>query len=618
MQTAYTGLWIGTVDGATSGTISLDLRQTGNLLRGSANLYSPLYGTSAYTVTGTVHSSGNTYLAALAPTKGHPYSDSEILVEGSILPSGQLVGEFKLSGTAVSSVITANREAPAQRKAEPRAVFADGWFFDDELRRYVQREVHEAPRTAQLDWSLIKSVQSRLKSFVDEYLKIFDVNAESQVFFLEAHNLSGIWRVAAPEQQEHYIAYPALAARLHGEQPEGIAPDGSPNADALTVWLNADPVLAASHTVFAVQHENLDSMRLLPLLFIKKDLFSKYFAFADSRGERSFFHAAIGRLHQYLEGLHITEHMPPLPHSIIRHLHEEAARLLLARPAMFAKDPASVTGCLYNTVNTIAALQYEKKDCAASMLFVAGSDMERICRFDSVFKTPVQISETRKVRKLLESSSGGYHLLTDGGLIYGVGRLRPDYTYDNDSVFRLEILGHSKWHIYANRQLILRQENGKLSIDKHVYDTALLHAALSRYLPGLTAVERHNIEAIINTAVRLGHGSMLVFSEAAASEADRLVHEGFMVHPFAATPDNIPLYTAIDGAVLLDTHCACHGFGVILDGMTISDKSKIRSDRGARYNSALRYFEKNADSGAALFIVVTSDDETVDFFPGLA
>lgn len=47
---------------------------------------------------------------------------------------------------------------------------------------------------------------------------------------------------------------------------------------------------------------------------------------------------------------------------------------------------------------------------------------------------------------------------------------------------------------------------------------------------------------------------------------------------------------SIDGAILLDSTGICHSIGVILDGIATE---KGRSDRGARYNSAVRYVENN-------------------------
>ena len=69
--------------------------------------------------------------------------------------------------------------------------------------------------------------------------------------------------------------------------------------------------------------------------------------------------------------------------------------------------------------------------------------------------------------------------------------------------------------------------------------------------------------------------------------------------------------TSIDGATLLDDSGVCHSIGVILDG-TASDKGT--SERGARYNSAIRYVEFKKRKCVAIII---SEDGMVDLYPNL-
>jgi hypothetical protein len=108
-------------------------------------------------------------------------------------------------------------------------------------------------------------------------------------------------------------------------------------------------------------------------------------------------------------------------------------------------------------------------------------------------------------------------------------------------------------------------------------------------------------------------GTTLIFSDNAAQEADRLKCEGFAVAPFEITAENVDAYSVIDGAVLLDEKCNCHAFGVILDGDSIGDKADAA--RGARYNSALRYYEKRRSCGDRLCLVILSDDGMLDIVP---
>jgi hypothetical protein len=88
------------------------------------------------------------------------------------------------------------------------------------------------------------------------------------------------------------------------------------------------------------------------------------------------------------------------------------------------------------------------------------------------------------------------------------------------------------------------------------------------------------------------------------------------VEPFPLTESLIPLVTAIDGAVLIDTEGTCHAIGVILDGMA---SPKCTPERGARYNSAVRYVYGRKEMFGRLdaVAVVKSEDGMVSVFPNL-
>ena len=64
--------------------------------------------------------------------------------------------------------------------------------------------------------------------------------------------------------------------------------------------------------------------------------------------------------------------------------------------------------------------------------------------------------------------------------------------------------------------------------------------------------------------------------------------------------------TAIDGAVLLGPDGVCHAIGVILDGLA-GDRGD--PERGARFNSAVRYVDSRQEVCLA---IVVSEDKTLD------
>lgn len=114
-------------------------------------------------------------------------------------------------------------------------------------------------------------------------------------------------------------------------------------------------------------------------------------------------------------------------------------------------------------------------------------------------------------------------------------------------------------------------------------------------------------------ATKQSHGTMLVISENAQKESDRLGKQSFSVKPMKLTSNAIQQVTSIDGAVLLDKNSICYAIGVILDGLATE---KGDSSRGARYNSAIRYFE-NSGKETPLVIVIISEDGMINLIPKL-
>ena len=132
----------------------------------------------------------------------------------------------------------------------------------------------------------------------------------------------------------------------------------------------------------------------------------------------------------------------------------------------------------------------------------------------------------------------------------------------------------------------------------------------ARHVLGLDEAGAGHILHLMKGAAGAGHGGMLIFSEEAAQEAARLREDGIRVSPFKPEAEDLPAFSMMDGAILMDLESRCHALGVILDGLACG---KADSSRGARYNSALRYHEKNA--GKKLLLSILSDDGMFDLIP---
>jgi hypothetical protein len=125
-----------------------------------------------------------------------------------------------------------------------------------------------------------------------------------------------------------------------------------------------------------------------------------------------------------------------------------------------------------------------------------------------------------------------------------------------------------------------------------------------------TKVNENLIIEIIEQAKLQKHGTMVVISMDAKDEAERLKESCTLISPNRLEKGILELVTRIDGSIMCDTNGTCYAIGVILDGI-ISPKADPA--RGARYNSAIRYIEKQKLNNQKTFIVVISEDEYIDY-----
>ena len=260
----------------------------------------------------------------------------------------------------------------------------------------------------------------------------------------------------------------------------------------------------------------------------------------------------------------------------------------------------------YNYINTIASLKYEKKECAAQIAFCRSHKaLPLLVRF----ARPILMSEHRKVRKLLAATGEKHCLVSSGEHLEGIADIKKLETAAEAPVYFFNLLKHLTWELVHEGRLLLRYNEGRLSTDRYeLKDGDILAFAASRLAIGAEAAGR--VLALVKAARGAGHGSILVFIRSAATEARRLKRDCFLVEPFMLDAGDLPSLTVMDGALLIDAECRCHALGVILDGEGVHTSD---TSRGARFNSSLRYLEKNKDE--RILIVVVSDDGMINLIP---
>lgn len=279
-------------------------------------------------------------------------------------------------------------------------------------------------------------------------------------------------------------------------------------------------------------------------------------------------------------------------------IHSEAAQSFLGIVGASSVNIPSLD--LLDNINNLCNLTYENKRGTGRIIF---SKVENFC-YDVKLKNPIAIRQSRRSRKLLEICSEDHSLLSDGHEIYGIGSVSDDY-----ETYIVDVYDLGCWQISHSGKLLLRSEFGKISVEQRYINNILL----AKKIDGIFGhCNTENISALIDSISKSGHGSIIVISEGAHAESNRLCINGFLPEPFKPNHFLLNQLSKIDGAVILDQELRCHGFGVILDGVSVQGQD---SSRGSRYNSSLRYYHCIKEQFAKTLIVVTSDDGMVDFIP---
>ncbi len=257
-------------------------------------------------------------------------------------------------------------------------------------------------------------------------------------------------------------------------------------------------------------------------------------------------------------------------------------------------------GGIWDHINILSTLKYEGSHNKGSILF---TDMHRPTILLAL-EAPVPLSEYRQIRKLLQMSRDGHYLLVDeGNIAIGFGYIKSD-----DPIYRIDFLDHLNWKLYYGSKEFLSCSNLLPILPSIGSNIAKLKERLAHTFKGMTYDETIIIE-IIQEAKFQRKGTLIVITEKASVESERLLSSSIKVQPIKFVPSQIELVTGIDGAVIVDPLGYCHAVGSILDGLATDNGD---SSRGARFNSAVRYLNTQVKTGTRCLIVVISEDRFID------
>jgi Probable sensor domain DACNG/Probable sensor domain DACNH/DisA bacterial checkpoint controller nucleotide-binding len=266
---------------------------------------------------------------------------------------------------------------------------------------------------------------------------------------------------------------------------------------------------------------------------------------------------------------------------------------------------------LFECCNAIASLRHEGAGTKGRLQFCHPDQLASALKVE--FCQTVPLTESGWSRKLVGVSSADNTLIVSGVggstiSICGIGSAQTESASDQGETFFVEFTDHHRWQLTLNGECLMHVRYGLPSIPSDLVDRAYLKVLYREFFPDCGEEDLERFLYMADIAIEQRHGTMLVVTREAASEAVRLESQGTRVKPTLLTPELLRLVTSIDGAVLLEPAGLCHAVGVILDGPATPAGTPAR---GARYNSAIRY----TSAHKACLILVVSEDGPVDIFP---
>lgn len=259
---------------------------------------------------------------------------------------------------------------------------------------------------------------------------------------------------------------------------------------------------------------------------------------------------------------------------------------------------------LFRYMCSIAELFYERNEGFGKIIF----DKSKEHNFFIEFENEIPLSNFRWSRKILEACNEGFALLADCQNICGIIDTNKYFNETSYDILEVQFYGYGRWQMHQNGEPILGVSHGMPTLVK----PTILEARFKENLELVFDNENINIERIwqiYSEISSLNEGCMIIVSEDAESESRRLLTQGMKIVPTELEGKLLGSVSKIDGTVMLGLDGKCYGIGYILDGLT---NDACKSERGSRYNSAIRYIKNSEKKRLA---VVFSEDRTLDIVP---
>ena len=297
---------------------------------------------------------------------------------------------------------------------------------------------------------------------------------------------------------------------------------------------------------------------------------------------------------------------------ILRTMQTDIAEFYHKIPIDFRKYMLELYGIDIDVIIGLSGSYYEGGQCNSGIFLEMSSDEPREDEQAVRLEEPIEVNRKniRKIRKLLEMGNEGQYLMArkKGDACWKIMGL-----YNKDSVHRgitFRIIRHMVWYMEMARKKTVYYKCGEYVIECDEFRRSEFKR---KYTDVFGQECNEKLMKVFEGAIRQEHGTIAVILDDSNvyEELNRLMENstGIKIHKTEFDTEYIHRITSIDGAVVFDASGICYAIGVILDSR-ISVKGQ--SERGARFNSALKYVETCRESGINALVMVVSEDKTIN------
>jgi hypothetical protein len=106
-----------------------------------------------------------------------------------------------------------------------------------------------------------------------------------------------------------------------------------------------------------------------------------------------------------------------------------------------------------------------------------------------------------------------------------------EYDEIQEDLFEMRVLGHHHWELNHAGKTLMRVRYGVPYLPRLSFDEAKLRRDLTRIFKSITAGHTNALVTLIRAAEEASHGTLLIISEGAPSEAQRLREQGTPIAP---------------------------------------------------------------------------------------